>query len=123
MSVSIPKPFPQHAAFYKVAKRALDDISTVAAAYAVTLDRRGRVAHCRLRLRRRRRHARSACTRPKRRCWGARGSAPAVRDAQRAIAAALRPMSDHRGSAEYRLAVAQTLLEKFFWETQQAEAA
>ena len=32
-------------------------------------------------------------------------------------------MSDHRGSAEYRLAVAQTLLEKFFYQTRQAEAA
>ena len=47
----------------------------------------------------------------------------AVCAAQRAIAAVLRPMSDHRGSAEYRLAVAQTLLEKFFHQTRRAEAA
>jgi xanthine dehydrogenase iron-sulfur cluster and FAD-binding subunit A len=32
-------------------------------------------------------------------------------------------MSDHRGSAEYRLAVAQSLLEKFFHQTQDVEAA
>jgi xanthine dehydrogenase iron-sulfur cluster and FAD-binding subunit A len=32
-------------------------------------------------------------------------------------------MSDHRGSAEYRLAVSQTLLEKFFHQTRRAEAA
>jgi xanthine dehydrogenase small subunit len=49
--------------------------------------------------------------------------APASRAAQRAIESTLRPMSDHRGSAEYRLAVAQTLLEKFFHESQQPEAA
>ena len=48
VSVSIPKPFPEYVAFFKVAKRALDDISTVAAAYAITLDRAGRVAHCRI---------------------------------------------------------------------------
>ena len=48
---------------------------------------------------------------------------PAIRAAQRAIAATLHPMSDHRGSAEYRLAVAQTLLEKFLHQTRQAEAA
>jgi xanthine dehydrogenase small subunit len=51
--------------------------------------------------------------------WGA----PAVRAAQRAIAATLHPMSDHRGSAAYRLALAQTLLEKFYHQTRHAEAA
>ena len=28
----------------------------------------------------------------------------------------LQPISDHRGSAAYRLALAQSLLEKFWWE-------
>jgi xanthine dehydrogenase small subunit len=28
----------------------------------------------------------------------------------------LKPISDHRGSAAYRLALAQSLLEKFWWE-------
>ena len=49
LSVSIPKPFAEHAAFFKVAKRTLDDISTVAAAYAIELDGagwRGACAHC-----------------------------------------------------------------------------
>jgi xanthine dehydrogenase small subunit len=122
VSVSVPKPYPRHAAFFKVAKRALDDISTVAAAYAITLDGAGRVAHCRIA------YGGVAATPVRVRAaedaltglpWGA----PAVRDAQRAIAADLRPMSDHRGSAEYRLAVAQSLLEKFFYEFRQAEAA
>ena len=122
VSVSIPKPYPVNVGFFKVAKRALDDISTVAAAYAVTVDAGGRVAHCRIA------YGGVAAT-PVRvytaedaltgLAWGE----SAVRAAQRAIAAVLRPMSDHRGSAEYRLAVAQTLLEKFYKQTRRAEAA
>jgi xanthine dehydrogenase small subunit len=128
VSVSIPKPYPQHAAFFKVAKRALDDISTVAAAYAVTFDAAGRVAHCRV--------AYGGVAATPVRVQTAEDAmvgrtlsgvawvgAPAIRAAQRAIESTLRPMSDHRGSAEYRLAVAQTLLEKFFHESQQPEAA
>ncbi|HMC60585.1 MAG TPA: hypothetical protein VKJ01_15450 [Candidatus Solibacter sp.] len=34
----------------------------------------------------------------------------------------LHPIGDHRGSAAYRLALAQSLLAKFWWQ-QQAEAA
>ncbi len=122
VSVSVPKPYPENAAFFKVAKRALDDISTVAAAYAVTLDAGGRVAHSCIA------YGGVAAT-PVRvheaedALMGLAWDAPAVRAAQRAIAATLHPMSDHRGSAEYRLAVAQTLLEKFFHQTRQAEAA
>ena len=42
-----PKPFPQHLRFYKVAKRRLDDISTVAAAMALDRDAGGRVRRAR----------------------------------------------------------------------------
>ena len=121
-SVSIPKPYPQNVAFFKVAKRALDDISTVAAAYSVTLDSAGKAEHCRIA------YGGVAAT-PVRvyaaeeALMGLSWSEPAVRMAQGAIASVLRPMSDHRGTAEYRLAVAQTLLEKFFHQTRQAEAA
>jgi xanthine dehydrogenase small subunit len=122
VSVSIPKPYPESIAFFKVAKRALDDISTVAAAYAVTLDGRGRVAHCRI--------AYGGVAATPLRVYAAEDALtglvwgePAIRVAQRAIAAALHPMSDHRGSAEYRMAVAQTLLEKFLHQTRRAEAA
>jgi xanthine dehydrogenase small subunit len=122
VSVSIPKPYPENAAFFKVAKRALDDISTVAAAYAVTLDSAGRVAHCRI--------AYGGVAATPVRVYAAEDALmglvwgeSAVGAAQRAIAAVLRPMSDHRGSAEYRLAVSQTLLEKFFHQTRRAEAA
>jgi xanthine dehydrogenase small subunit len=40
----------------------------------------------------------------------------AVERAQQVIARTLTPLSDHRGSSEYRLAVAQSLVEKFWWE-------
>jgi len=122
VSVSIPKPYPENVAFFKVAKRLLDDISTVAAAYAITLDAGGRVAHCRI--------AYGGVAATPVRVYAAEDALmglvwgeSAVRAAQRAIAAVLHPMSDHRGSSKYRLAVAQTLLEKFFHQTQHAEAA
>ena len=47
MRVEIPKPLPQDLRFYKIAKRRLDDISTVAAAIAVDLDEGGRVRRAR----------------------------------------------------------------------------
>jgi xanthine dehydrogenase small subunit len=122
VSVSIPKPFPQFAAFFKIAKRALDDISTVAASFALTLDRGNRIASCRIAF------GGMAAT-PVRvpvaegaltgRAW----DDAAVAAAQRAIAANLRPMDDHRGSAAYRIAMAQSLLAKFHYQTRQAEAA
>jgi xanthine dehydrogenase iron-sulfur cluster and FAD-binding subunit A len=38
------------------------------------------------------------------------------------LAKTLHPISDHRGSARYRVALAGSLLEKFWWE-QRGEAA
>ena len=46
-AVEIPKPLPQFVRFYKVAKRRLDDISTVAAAMALDVDPHGRVRRAR----------------------------------------------------------------------------
>src|SRR5258708_5942509 len=48
LSVQLPKPFPQHLGFFKVAKRRMDDISTVAAGMAVDLDATGRVQRARI---------------------------------------------------------------------------
>jgi xanthine dehydrogenase small subunit len=116
VSVSIPKPLAEHLAFFKVAKRTLDDISTVAAAYALDLDMAGRVTSARIA------YGGVAAT-PVRvaaaeeELLGAVWNEATVERAQRAVAARLQPMSDHRGSAEYRLAVAQTLLEKFLART------
>jgi xanthine dehydrogenase small subunit len=114
-TIEIPKPLPTHLRFYKVSKRRLDDISTVAAAFAIDGDEDDRVRRARV-------------------AFGGVGpTAVRVIDAEAAIvgrrsadvdvariqdifATSLTPMSDHRGSREYRLQVAQALVDKFFWE-------
>ena len=53
---------------------------------------------------------------------GERWNHAAVERARQVLAKTLHPISDHRGSAAYRLALAQSLLEKFWWE-QREEAA
>jgi xanthine dehydrogenase small subunit len=78
---------PDMVRFFKVAKRSLDDISTVAMGIARRGDRTiaglGGMAAVPLRI---------------------EGADPI---------GALKPISDHRGSAEYRLAVAQSLMRRF----------
>jgi len=44
---------------------------------------------------------------------GSRWDEAAVRRAQRILSRTLHPISDHRGSAAYRVALARNLLEKF----------
>ena len=44
-------------------------------------------------------------------------NAATVTRARDVLGRSLTPLSDHRGSKEYRLAVSQRLLEKFWWET------
>jgi len=114
-SIEIPKPLPAFVRFYKVAKRRLDDISTVAAAMAMDWDGGGRVRRARftfggvaatpLRVV----EAEEATTNQ---AW----NEAAVERVQRILDRTLTPMSDHRGSKEYRLAVAKSLVEKFWWE-------
>jgi xanthine dehydrogenase small subunit len=95
-SIRIPKPLPDRIAFYKVAKRRVDDISTVAAAFA-TRANRTRLA------------------------FGGVGPIPLraieaeddLDHYKEILARTLRPMSDHRGSTAYRLAMAKNLVEKF----------
>ena len=93
-SIVIPKPFPRICAFYKVAKRRFDDISTVAACFAVDESQGIRLA------------------------FGGMAPTPVRVDvakwsqASDAIRSTLQPIGDHRGSAAYRLAIAQSLLEK-----------
>jgi xanthine dehydrogenase small subunit len=53
---------------------------------------------------------------------GQRWNDAAVERAQAALDRTLRPMSDHRGSAEYRLAVSKSLIAKFLWERREAAA-
>ena len=98
----------------------MDDISTVAAGMAVDLDAAGRVQRARIAyggvapvpLR---------ATQVEEALRGRAWNESAIRSAQEILERTLQPISDHRGSAAYRLALAQSLLEKFWWE-QRTEA-
>jgi xanthine dehydrogenase small subunit len=115
-AVEIPKPLPQAVRFYKIARRAVDDISTVAAAMAVDRHADGIV-----------RRARFAfggvaatplrATAAEEAVAGRPWDSAAVARVQQVLDRTLRPMSDHRGSAAYRLEVSKSLVEKFWWET------
>jgi len=121
-AIRIPKPLPARLAFYKAAKRVMDDISTVAAAFAIDTDTDGRITSARAAYG-------GVAETPvlvsafERALLGRPWNPSAVRAAQDAVAGMLTPLSDHRGSAAYRLAVAQSLIEKCWWETREAEAA
>jgi xanthine dehydrogenase small subunit len=116
-SIVIPKPLPAVLRFYKVAKRRLDDISTVAAAFALNLSG-ARVSRFRMGLG-------GVAARPLRlrqvddALIGREWNETLVAAVRQRIEQSLTPMSDHRGSKEYRLAVTSSLLEKFWWETHQ----
>jgi xanthine dehydrogenase small subunit len=121
VSIILPKPFPALARFYKAAKRRMDDISTAAACFAIDLDAAGRVRRARLS------YGGMAAvplraTEAEDALLGAPWNFAAVERAQKILALTLHPIGDHRGSAAYRLALAQNLLAKFWWQ-QQAEAA
>jgi xanthine dehydrogenase small subunit len=114
-AVEIPKPLPGFMRFYKISKRRLDDISTVAACMAMDWNGSGRVRRARF-------------------AFGGVAATPVrVEEAERVVAdqpwneaavervqqildVTLRPMSDHRGSKEFRLEVSKSLVEKFWWE-------
>lgn len=117
VAVRIPKPLPRVLRFYKISKRRLDDISTVAAAMA--LDATEGVVQ-------RVRFAFGGMAATPVRLAGAEAAlvtqpwdTAAVVRVQAAIGEALTPLSDHRGSRDYRLAVSQRLVDKFWWETRQ----
>ena len=116
VSIEIPKPLPELIRFYKVAKRRVDDISTVAAAMALDREGAGRVSRARL--------AFGGVAATPVRLVEAEASAAgqawneaAVERVQQVIGRTLTPMSDHRGSASYRLEVSKSLVEKFWWES------
>ena len=114
-AIEIPRPIDADTAFYKIAKRRMDDISTAAAAISVTWDDRNTVTRARF-------------------CFGGVAAVPlrlaeaeavvvgrpwedaAVERVQQVIAGTLKPLSDHRGSKEYRLDVCCALVQKFRWE-------
>lgn len=100
ISVRIPKPLPDVVRYYKIAKRSCDDISTVAAGMSLWRDRQGRILRAHL-------------------AFGGVGPTPLLaadsdfEAAARLAVRSVRPISDHRGSAAYRSAVAQSLIGKF----------
>ncbi len=120
-SIEILKPLPEFVRFYKVAKRRMDDISTVAVAMAMDWDSSGKVARARFAFG-------GVAAIPMRAVLaeetivGQRWNDAAVERAQAALDRTLAPISDHRGSAEYRLAVAKSLIAKFLWERREAAA-
>ena len=98
-SVILPKPLAPVLRFYKAAKRRMDDISTVAAAFAI--DHAGKL-----------RMAYGGVAPVPLRAFEAEAAA----DSRAVLGRTLTPISDHRGSAAYRLALAQNLLDKFRFE-------
>src|SRR4029077_8511157 len=101
VSIEIPMPLPRSVRFYKIAKRRLDDISTVAVAVSMDLDAGGRVRRSRFALG-------GVAATPLRlaeaedtvvnQLW----NEAAVERVQKAFDRVLTPLSDHRGSKEYR---------------------
>ena len=120
-AIEIPKPLPEFIRFYKVAKRRMDDISTVAAAMAMDWDRTGRIARARFAFG-------GVAAIPLRAIaaeeavLGRRWNDAAVERVQAVLERTLKPIGDHRGSADYRREVAKSLAAKFFWESREAAA-
>jgi xanthine dehydrogenase small subunit len=116
VSVHLPRPLPGIQRFYKVSKRPLDDISTVAGAFALDLTADGRVARLRVG------YGGVAAT-PVRataveaRAAGKPWTRTTLAEALEGAATVGTPIDDHRGSAAYRRAMVGTLLERFFAET------
>ncbi|MFK7985515.1 MAG: xanthine dehydrogenase small subunit [Sandaracinaceae bacterium] len=113
--VRIPKPFPTLQRFYKVSKRVHDDISTVAAGFGLDMDDDGNVTAARLA------YGGIAATpvraeAAEQALIGKPLSAESIAAARLALAGVYAPMTDQRGSADYRRAMIGSLLDKFLAE-------
>ncbi|HWT15535.1 MAG TPA: FAD binding domain-containing protein [Patescibacteria group bacterium] len=115
VAVTLPRPRDLVTASYKIAKRQTDDISIVAASYAIRLDRDRRVLDVRL-------------------AYGGVAAIPSravktealligevlgdalVERARASLVAEFAPLSDHRADADYRRALAGNLFAKFVAE-------
>jgi xanthine dehydrogenase small subunit len=110
-AVRIPRPLARIQRFYKVSKRRMDDISTVAAGFAIDTDASGAITRARLA------YGGVAATpvrarRAEAALLGRSLDLASIRAAREAAAAELSPIDDHRGSARYRRAMIGSLLEK-----------
>jgi xanthine dehydrogenase small subunit len=118
-SVHIPLPTAPQQKFYKVSKRVLDDISTVAAAFTLQLDGEGRVEALRA--------AYGGIAAVPLRAFaledaaqGQLWNADNVASLQSTLVGLGTPQSDHRGGADYRRAMIGKLLAKFYADTARA---
>ena len=121
-AVRVPRALPRVQRFYKVSKRRMDDISTVAAAFALEIDPAGIVQSARLA------YGGVAATPIRARAAeqaliGQRLDRASVTAARDAAMAELAPIDDHRGSARYRKAMIGTLLEKLLADESGAAAS
>jgi xanthine dehydrogenase small subunit len=120
--VLLPRPMPDLQRFYKVSKRVLDDISTVAAAFALELTPDRRVVRLRAA------YGGVAAT-PLRalaveeRAAGQPWTRSTLESLLPLVARVGSPMTDMRGSDGYRRAMMGKLLEKFFLDTGTAAQA
>ncbi|MBZ2199670.1 xanthine dehydrogenase small subunit [Occultella gossypii] len=119
-AVRIPLPLAPRTAFYKIAKRRFDDISSVAVAVAATLDG-GSVARVRIGL------GGVAATPIRARATedaliGRPWTVDVAREAAAVMAAEGTPLDDHRASARYRAAMLEQTLLKFYEENHDAPA-
>jgi len=122
-AVRIARPFPEFQRFYKISKRVMDDISTVAGAFALSLDGEHKVTRFGVAFGG---VAATPLAAPSLeqialgRTWNSATLALLVKEAAQLGS----PQSDLRGSASYRQAMIGQLLEKFFYETElEREAA
>ncbi len=115
-AVRIPRPLANVQRFYKVSKRILDDISTVAAAFALDVGddgtiRRARLAFGGVAATPVRAHAAEEALE------GHRWNAESARLAKAQLEGAFTPIDDHRGSAAYRSAMVTRLIDKLLFDT------
>jgi xanthine dehydrogenase small subunit len=114
-TIRLPLPLAPVTAFHKIAKRRFDDISSVAVAYALAVDSGGRVASVRIGLG-------GVAATPLRAMAaeealaGQPWSRETVTAAADELARAGTPMSDHRASDRYRIAMLRNSLLKFYAE-------
>jgi xanthine dehydrogenase small subunit len=111
-SVLIPRPAPRYQRYYKVAKRGRDDISTVALAIGLHTDSGGSITQARLGLGG---VAATPSRAPQTEAFltGQPLTSRLLNEAALILANEFQPISDHRGSADYRRAMLSGLLQRF----------
>jgi xanthine dehydrogenase small subunit len=120
-AIRIPRPFYAIQRFYKVSKRKLDDISSVAGAFCIDRDEDGRVSRARLAFG-------GVAATPVRlteieaRLVGRHLAPSDVEELARDAAQSVTPIDDHRASARYRRAMVASLLRKLAHDVSSASA-